>query len=160
MNDKTHSVETNRFRWFTCSAGCLLLVTGIAKLTSSLGSARVLAASDPILAVRFRYVFVAVGLCEVMVAAICLLKRPLLFQVSLVAWISSGFLAYRIGLIWIGYQMPCRCLGTLTSAIHVPPEIADVIMKVILAYLLIGSYTALFWFWWQRKKGTASVAVQ
>jgi len=29
-------------------------------------------------------------------------------------------------------------------------------MKIILAYLLIGSYATLFWLWRQRKKSVSS----
>ena len=31
-------------------------------------------------------------------------------------------------------------------------------MKIILAYLLIGSYAALFWLWRQRKKSVSKPA--
>jgi len=31
-------------------------------------------------------------------------------------------------------------------------------MKIILAYLFIGSYATLFWLWRQRKKAGASAA--
>ena len=31
------------------------------------------------------------------------------------------------------------------DALHIPPQVADMAMKIILAYLLIGSYATLFW---------------
>jgi cbb3-type cytochrome oxidase subunit 3 len=43
-------------------------------------------------------------------------------------------------------------LGNLTDALHIPPQAADTAMKIILAYLLIGSYATLFWLWRQRGK--------
>jgi cbb3-type cytochrome oxidase subunit 3 len=30
--------------------------------------------------------------------------------------------------------------------------VADTAMKIILAYLLIGSYAALFWLWKEKRK--------
>jgi cbb3-type cytochrome oxidase subunit 3 len=38
------------------------------------------------------------------------------------------------------------------DALHIPPQTADTAMKIILAYLLLGSYAMLFWLWRQRKK--------
>ena len=75
---------------------------------------------------------------------------------GLVVWLATSFLVYRIGLVWVGYKKPCPCLGNLTDALHIPPQTADTAMKIILAYLLIGSYATLFWLWRQRKKTVSS----
>jgi hypothetical protein len=45
----------------------------------------------------------------------------------------------------------------LTDALHIKPETADTAMKIILAYLLIGSYGSLFWLWRQRRRAAALV---
>jgi hypothetical protein len=58
----------------------------------------------------------------------------------------------------VGYHKPCSCLGNLTDALHIPPPMADTAMKIILAYLLIGSYATLFWLWRQRKKSAPAPA--
>ncbi|MGH7977270.1 MAG: hypothetical protein ACREC8_11490, partial [Limisphaerales bacterium] len=71
--------------------------------------------------------------------------------VGFIAWLATNFFIYRLGLIHIGYHKPCSCLGTLTDALHIPAQTADTAMKIILAYLLIGSYTALLWLWRQRR---------
>jgi hypothetical protein len=76
----------------------------------------------------------------------------------LVAWLATSLLAYRIGLVAVGYHRPCPCLGNLTDALHIPPQIADTAMKIILAYLLIGSYATLFWLWRQHRKVASSAA--
>jgi hypothetical protein len=64
-----------------------------------------------------------------------------------IAWLATNFFVYRCGLWWMGWHRPCSCMGNLTDALHIRPEVADNIMKVILAYLLIGSYGLLFWQW-------------
>jgi hypothetical protein len=43
-------------------------------------------------------------------------------------------------------------MGNLTDALHISPQVADTAIKIILVYLLLGSYAALFWLWLQRKK--------
>jgi hypothetical protein len=57
---------------------------------------------------------------------------------------------YRLGLWWMDWKKPCSCLGNLTDALHISPQTADNITKVLLAYLLIGSYGLLLWQWKQR----------
>jgi hypothetical protein len=93
----------------------------------------------------------AVGVMELVVAMLCFFSRSIQLAVSCVAWLATNFLLYRFGFAWMGYHKPCSCLGNLTDALHIPPQTADTAMKIILAYLLIGSYATLFWLWRQRR---------
>lgn len=139
--------------WAKCfffSSGGLLLATATAKLVSGSGNAHILDNQDPRLFISFRQLFLAVGTIEIMVAAVCFSGRTRL-QTRLVAWLATNILIYRLGLYWIGYQ-PCHCLGNLTDALQVPPQTADLVMKIILAYLLLGSYATLFWLWRQPRR--------
>jgi hypothetical protein len=141
---------------FIISAGALLLTTAIAKLISALGSAHILQNYDPILAISFRNDFWIVGSVELFVALVCLSGNRfgdrITLQVGLVAWLSTNFILYRLGLWLVGWYRPCSCFGNLTDNLHIPPQTADTAMKIILAYLLIGSYASLFWLWRQRRK--------
>jgi hypothetical protein len=65
---------------------------------------------------------------------------PELIRLGLLAWISTGFLIYRLGLWWIGHQGSCDCSGVLRHAAGISPETANAIMKGVLFYLLAGSY--------------------
>jgi len=139
---------------FLYSAGALLLITALAKLVSANGSVRILQASDPVLFLSFRHVFFVVGSIELVVAFVCFFSNHMGLQAGLVAWLATSFLLYRFGLLLVGYQKPCSCagLGNLTDALHISPQTIDIAMKIILAYLLLGSYATLFWLWRQRKK--------
>jgi len=139
-------------RFYLKFAGIFLLATAAAKLISANGDARVLQNQDPVFSIPFRYVFRFVGALELLIAAICFLSRRAGLQAGLVAWLSTNFVLYRIYLLWIGWHKPCSCLGNLTDALHISPQTADTVMKIILAYLLLGSYASLFWLWRQRKK--------
>jgi hypothetical protein len=132
-------------RLFVLSAGVLLFVTALAKLLTARGTARVLLSPDPIFAIPFREVLLAVAVLELLVALSCLLGSGLRLQVLLVACLSTNFVSYRVGLWLMGWHGPCGCLGTLTGALHVSPETADAVMKIILSYLLVGSYAALYY---------------
>jgi len=134
-------------RSFCLSAGALLALTGLAKVVSALGDSKFLTVVDPILGVQFGSLTLLVGLAEIAIAAYCFFGRRQTVSLALVAWMSTNFLAYRLGLWWIGWKKPCSCLGNLTDALHISPQLADSIMKVVLAYLLIGSYGLLLWGW-------------
>jgi len=51
----------------------------------------------------------------------------------------------------------CSCLGNLTDALHIRPETADNIMKLLLAYMLIGSYGLLIWQRSRRREANTRI---
>ncbi len=142
---------------FGFSAGVILAVAGIAKIWSAFGTSKVLGEYDPIVGAKFRLLMLAVGILETAIALVCFFRKRQALALSLVAWISTNFMVYRLGLWWLDWRRPCGCLGSLTDAIHISPQAADKIMKVLLAYLLVGSYSLLFCQWRQQRR-TPSVA--
>ncbi len=131
---------------FLFSAGLIFAITGIAKIFSSFGSAKVLLELDPIVGVQFRYLMFAVGVVEIGASVFCITSHRTRTAALLVAWLSSLFLVYRLGVWWLGWQAPCHCLGTLTDSIHLAPATADNLMKIVLAYLLVGSVVCLVYY--------------
>lgn len=136
---------------FNFSAGVVFLTTAIAKLISAFGTAAVLEIPDPILDISFRHLLWITGTSELTVALFCIFGTRVIFKTSLVAWFATNFLLYRITFILAGYNKPCSCLGNITEALHIPQKTSDMAMKIILVYLLVGSYASLFWLWRQRK---------
>jgi hypothetical protein len=139
-------------RFFLKSAGVLLIFSAIAKLISASGSARILEENDPIFPISFRITFWLAGSLELVIALICFFCKRYEMSILLTTWIATCFAFYRFSLWWIGWHRPCSCLGNLTDALHISPQIADTAMKTILAYLLLGSYASLFWLWRQKRK--------
>jgi hypothetical protein len=139
-------------RIYVYFAGVLLLITSLAKLVSSSGSARVLENTEPIFGMTFRHVFWLVGTIELLVALVCFFWKRVGLQAGLVAWLATSFLIYHLGLILISYHTPCSCMGNLTEALHISAKTADLAMKIILAFLFIGSYATLFWHWRQHRQ--------
>jgi hypothetical protein len=133
--------------WFVASAALILATTGLAKVWSALGSSNLLAVVDPIVGVKFGQLLLAIGVVEIVVALVCFLSKRQTLALALVAWISTNFVVYRFSLWWMNWKKPCSCLGNLTDALHIRPETADNIMKIVLSYLLIGSYGLLIWRW-------------
>jgi hypothetical protein len=137
--------------WFSKSAGVALAVTGLAKASSAIGPARALDVPDPLIGISFRQLLLLVGLAELLIAFFCLFTDKRQFSLLAVGWISTNFLVYRLGLWFIGWHRPCGCMGSLSDMLHLSPRAADNIMKLVLAYLLVGSYWFLFRQWRQRR---------
>jgi hypothetical protein len=140
--------------YFKYSAGILLLITSFAKIASTTGNARILQTLDPLLMSPFRTIFWVAGGLELLIALTCFVNVKLFVPMGLIAWISSVFVAYRICLRLVNYNMPCKCMGNLTDAIRISPETAQIVTSTILLYLLIGSYASLFWLWRERRLAT------
>ena len=132
-------------QWFTLGAGVIMAVTGIGKVLSGLGNSKFLAVVDPIIGIKFGTLMLVVGVAEIAIALVCFFSKRQTLALGLVAWMSTNFVVYRLGLWWMDWKKPCSCLGNLTDALHISPQTADNIMKVLLAYLLIGSYGLLIW---------------
>ena len=126
--------------WFLKSAGALLAATGLATVLSGFGTGGILDLHDPILGVAFGKLLPAVGVFEVLVGIICFSSRlSARLKLSLVAWIATMFLVYRVGLWCVGWHHPCGCMGSLAGVLHLSNQAGDRIIKGLLAYLLVGS---------------------
>lgn len=140
---------------FAYSASLLFGITAIAKIVSSYGSAKVLRIHDPVFGVSFHQMFLYAGFLELIVSAVCLFTTNVKLKNILIAWMATSIMIYRIGILCIGYHNPsCPCLGSLTDALHIAPQMADNVMEGVLAYLVIGSYSILFSLWFEKRQAT------
>lgn len=142
---------------FVVTAGIVLVVTGGAKVFSAIGPARALDVADPIFGVPFRHLMLFVGLVELFIAFLCLFTDRRQLSLLAIAWLSTSFVVYRVGLWWVGWHRPCGCLGNLTDLVHISPNAADNLMKVVLAFLFAGSYWTLI-IQWRRVRHSAPPA--
>lgn len=129
-------------RTFLVSAAMIFGMAGIAKIFSATGSARALDLFDPLIGISFRHLLLMTGLVEFTIALLCLSTVKVRICLLCIAGLSTNFVIYRTGLWLVGWHSPCRCLGNLTEVLTISPEVADLIMKVLLTYLTVGSY------WW------------
>jgi len=137
------SNHTYRKRWFLISAALILCTTALAKLVSATGQASVLQEIDPIFGLPFTVLLFGVGMIELTVGALCLSRKHQQLATVLTAWLCISFITYRFGLWWIGWQKPCHCLGNFTDAIGIPASVADILVKMILVYLTVGTFFLL-----------------
>lgn len=139
-------------RWFNPTAGGILFFTGAAKVWSAFGTVRILNYPDPVFGFSFGHVMFIVGIIELIISGLCFSRKCSRYAPILVACISTNFLVYRIGLWLADWRHPCLCLGNLTDALHISPQIASIALRVALVYLLIGSYFVLIVPWMINRK--------
>jgi hypothetical protein len=145
-------MKNKSIRIFILSSGSLFLLTAVAKLISATGRGKVFSNLDPVFHVSFRHLLGMAALVELVAALVCFFGKNRVLQVGLIAVLATNFTLYRLGLYWQGYYIICPCWGNLTEALHIPSHIVDTTMKIILAFLLIGSYASLFCLRRQRRK--------
>jgi len=124
------------------SSGALLL-TGVAKIFSTLGTADLLKLMDPIFGMPYKYLFALAGAVELLVALACHLNISQIVRVSLVGWLALCIAVYRLAFHYLGPSHWCPCLGTFTENLHIDPQMADFILDGALAYMIIGCLVIL-----------------
>jgi hypothetical protein len=139
-------------RIFILISGVIFSIVAIAKIISALGTQELLRQTDPLIGLSFRNLFLLAGWVELGIAASCILIDKNKFNALLIAWASTFFAAYRAGLWLLKWKRPCHCLGNLTDTLHISPQTADIVTKILLAYLFLGSYATLLWLWHQSQK--------
>ena len=137
------------------SVQIILIFTAFAKLFSAFGNVKILAVMDPSLGISNRNLFIIAAVFELLVVACVHFCRNMRTQCLLILWLCYALIVYRISIWCEGVSKPCPCLGNLTDAIHIPSQTADMAMKIILAYMLVGSYATLFWLWRQHGRAEA-----
>src|SRR5688500_7735528 len=106
-NTKSRSIVPRAERLFMNFTAGVLVLTGLAKLSTGGADNQLLAAADPIIGLPFRYLLLAAGLLELGVGVACAFKRHAHFAIFLVAWFATLLLVYRVALWSVGWKAPC-----------------------------------------------------
>jgi len=77
----------------------------------------------------------------------CLLFDRLFFQMLGLAWLTSGFLAYRVGLFFSGAHTLGGYLGDVSRAFGIAPAAAGFMADALLVCLLLSSVFSAVWLW-------------
>ena len=139
-------------------AAAILLLTGLAKLFSSLGTAEIFEVLDPVFILKFRYVLVGVGLVELAVATVLLCGLHWELKALLTLWIGGSFAIYRVGLVMLDFDAPCPCVGSVAKSLGVSEKVTRLGTASAMLYLLVGS-TVLLAVHRVRKKQTVSPVI-
>lgn len=127
-------------RVFLWTVVVILTLTASLKIRTILQIPEALKARDPLFYFISNYsLLVMVSSVELACVAVIVFSRNYRFKLGCVAWSSTTFLLYRIGLLMIGYKNTCICLGLPQSWPNMV-ESVDPYLKLLLGYMTVGSY--------------------
>jgi predicted RNA-binding Zn-ribbon protein involved in translation (DUF1610 family) len=132
-------------KFFIQSAGTILLMAALIRFVIAAGSHSALAMPEPMLGLPIRYAVLLVGGFELTVALICLLGQRPGLQLSWLAWASTNYLVYWIGLYIMHCHPQTAGIGSLTDPLRLAHGIIGMIARFLPAYIALGSYAALLW---------------
>jgi hypothetical protein len=93
---------------------------------------------------------------EIAAVAFILAKDFITAKLMVIAWLSSLFVLYRVGLSVVGFRGYCQCLGSLTDWAHISPAGAQLLSEGILSYMFFGSLALLAWLTRELRKSAAN----
>jgi DNA-directed RNA polymerase subunit RPC12/RpoP len=142
-------MPTTLIRIFVYSAGALLLAAASAVFMTNWANAGFGTAHDPIFMIAIRNVFWIVGGFELVVALVCIFGSRIFLQLMLVLWLSINLAIYRWGM-GDGFK---GSIGNLSDVFGISSQMADAVLKILVLYLLTGSFLSLLWLWIKEKSG-------
>ena len=151
MKNDANKIISKLGKSFVFTCGIILCLTALAKIFSAQGDQLLLQQPDPLLGISFRYAYFATSSLELFVCICCFFKTEKLLSAVLVAWLSTMFLAYRVGLWLINWHRRCHCLGNFSTALHISDRSASTLMQILLGFMLIGSYAIVLWKLLERR---------
>jgi len=140
MNDKWIS---SFLKW----AGVILLVAALSRFLIAFGDAAFLGLPDPALGVPLRYAILTVGVIELVVALICLFGKETHLRAGWLAWCTTNYVVFLIGLFWMHCHSQATCIGSLTDPLRISRGWTGIITAFLPLFLAIGSYTAVIQLW-------------
>lgn len=118
----------------------LLLLTSLGKIFSVVrGAALILDQVDLLLGIQYKQLMLMAATLECSAAVYCLFAKSHTIKAVTLLSVSFVFFSYRILQVMFHAEFPCNCLGSIAEALAISDSTADIISKIILAYLTVGS---------------------
>lgn len=147
--------------YFVFGVAVTSFVAAMLVLLSATGTGHILDDSDPFLFLSSRQVFYLVGgLGFVLSAFLLVLQNRLQTKLLLIAWLSTSFLVYKIGLSRTNEPNYFSCLGNLDEMLQISPKAFDRIASIILILMLGGSCAFLTLDWINYNRANREVPPQ
>ncbi|HEY3931501.1 MAG TPA: hypothetical protein VGM58_03940 [Verrucomicrobiae bacterium] len=145
---------TNLPRQFAHSAGALLLASAVGMFISIWAGTGLVHPHEPLFGMSLPDFFLIVSGLELAIGLICLFGKQTTLQVTLVLWLAMNFAAYQAGLWWMGGSAGFKgYLGDMSAAFGISAGTAEMMLKILVLYLLVGSFFSLLWSWIKKESG-------
>jgi hypothetical protein len=152
-------MQLKAIRFFTDSAGALLLVVALAMFIANWASTGLTQPHDPILMISMRNLFWISGAAELGVGLVCLFGKQIGMKVILLCWLIMIIVVYQLGFLWNGENRGVSVyLISMADTFGITSNTAYRLLKIVFLYLLIGSSIALLWLWREGVRGYLKTA--
>jgi DNA-directed RNA polymerase subunit RPC12/RpoP len=147
-------MQQKAVRFFTNSAGTLLMAVALALFVANWASTGLTQSHDPVLMISMRNLFWVVGVVALVVAMVCLFGEKIWLKTILILWLMMNLLAYQIGFLSKGIHVSFGVyLSSLAEAFGITAHTAYLILGIVFLYLLAGSLASLLWLWRNNTGG-------
>ena len=152
-------MQLKAIRFFTDSAGALLLAVALAMFIANWASAGLTQPHDLTLMISMRNIFWIAGIIELGVAMVCLFGKQVGLKVILLCWLTMTLAVYQLGFSWNGDNRGVGAyLASMADTFGITSNTTYWLLKIVFLYLLIGSSIALLWLWREGTRGYLKTA--
>jgi uncharacterized paraquat-inducible protein A len=150
-------MQPKAIRFFTDSAGALLLAAAVALAISIFGADTGLVwPHESVLMISLRTLYwIFAGLAFGM-ALVCLFGRHTGFKAALIFWLMLNVTIYAMAVHWNGHGGSISAYwNSLAEAFGIAPDAAYLLLAILFFYLFLGSSVSLAWLWMDKSKTQA-----
>src|SRR5213079_961849 len=109
----------------------------------TLGAGRILDTQDDLFLIPNRWVLFLSATIELGVMYLTVFGKRERIKLLGLLWLSSMFVLYRMAKWYANIPEACPCLGQLAEKLPLNPETVDLGLRLIVAYLFLGSSFSL-----------------
>jgi hypothetical protein len=128
---------------FVAVSALILAGAGLLKLISASQEVASLTLPSFFLVLSNRQMMLLAGMIELLCVLYISLGKDLDNKVLLIAWLSSCFLVYRLGLLWTKFPTPCHCLGNALDWLPLDKKLVDSAMGLLVVMMICVSYSLI-----------------
>ena len=146
-------------RLFVHISVAIVVIAIVAKIYALIVNGKYLNIEDGLFSIftNRQVVLFAIAVESVAVAAIYS-ARQLTTKLIIVAVLGGSFSAYHLGLMFVGSNASCSCLGNLLDWLHFTAHVSASITKAIAFFMTAGSNLLLFFEWFCAQNYKLSTA--
>lgn len=145
LRSKWEMVRRDPISFVAYLSGSCLFFTGLTEIFCAFSPSQSLNTADPILGILFRYLMLAAGIIQLVIASILLFTKNYKWGFGLTGWFAVNYLAYRVGLWNLGWH---HTLGFTAPVLVVSPPVADAIISTLTLFPLL----AIIGVYWRQRR--------
>lgn len=153
VDNKTVTGLGKYFRAYVNCAAALFLLAGLTMYFATSGTDRQLMEEDAVFGLKTQKLLLLASVCHVALAVYLLIPGGLPQRGIVVLWAGWCYLIYHLGMLWMGATSPfpaVQLVGWKLGANN--PRLADILWKLLIAFLVLGSLWHLVWEWRETKR--------